>query len=51
MSASWLLLATKSPMGRICLHAVAMTRDHQIRWHWAGIRRELSSRNMPLSGV
>ena len=51
MDSSWLLLAAKSPLGRICLHVVAMTRDRQIKWHWAGICREVSGRNMPLSGM
>jgi hypothetical protein len=43
MGSSWLLLAAKFPLGRICLHMAAMTRDRQIKWHWAGIRRELFS--------
>jgi hypothetical protein len=51
MGSSWLQLAGKSPLGRICLHVVAMTRDRQIKWHWAGICRELSRPNMPLSRV
>lgn len=41
MDSSWLLLAAKSPLGRICLHVVAMSRDHHIKWHSAGIWREL----------
>ena len=36
-----LLAAAKYAIGRICLHFVAMSRDHQVKWHWAGIRREL----------
>jgi hypothetical protein len=43
MDSSWLLLAAKFTLGRICLHMAAMTRDRQIKWHWAGIRRELFS--------
>lgn len=42
MNWSWLLLASQHPMGRICLHVAAMTRDGEVRWHWLGIRRELS---------
>jgi hypothetical protein len=26
---------------RIALHLIAMLRDHQWRWHLAGIRREV----------
>jgi hypothetical protein len=36
-----LLAAAKYAIGRICLHFVAMSRDHQVKWHCAGIRREL----------
>ena len=40
MSSTWVLLAANFPVGRICLHVAAMTRDGQVKWHWAGIRRE-----------
>lgn len=30
--------------GRICLHVAAMAMDRQIKWHFAGIGRELSLR-------
>jgi hypothetical protein len=33
---------TNYRVGRICLHIAAMIGDHQVRWHFAGIRRELS---------
>jgi hypothetical protein len=29
-------------IGRVCLHLAAMIADHQVKWHLAGIRRELS---------
>jgi hypothetical protein len=28
-------------IGRICLHVAAMLGDHHIKWHMAGIKREL----------
>jgi hypothetical protein len=28
--------------GRIVLHIVAMAVDRQLRWHWAGIAREVA---------
>ena len=27
--------------GRICLHVAALIADRQVKWHLAGIRREL----------
>jgi hypothetical protein len=30
--------------GRIMLHVVCALRDHQVRWHWRGIHRELVRR-------
>jgi hypothetical protein len=29
-------------LGRICLHVAAMTLDRQLKWHLAGIGRELA---------
>ena len=29
-------------IGRVCLHLAAMIADHQVKWHLAGIGRELS---------
>lgn len=28
--------------GRIALHLLCAWRDHKYRWHWQGIRREVS---------
>jgi hypothetical protein len=28
-------------LGRIVLHLVCAWRDHQFRWHWRGILREI----------
>jgi hypothetical protein len=30
-------------VGRICLHVLAMIGDGQAKWHFAGIKRELSA--------
>jgi hypothetical protein len=27
--------------GRILLHLLCLCRDHELHWHWLGIRREL----------
>jgi hypothetical protein len=29
------------PLGRVMLHLACLLRDGKVRWHWAGIRREL----------
>jgi hypothetical protein len=34
---------TSTRTGRIVLHLMAAVGDHQIRWHWAGILREIRS--------
>jgi len=28
--------------GRCCLHVVTMIRDHKVKWHVAGIKREFA---------
>ena len=28
-------------LGRVVLHLACLLRDGRVRWHWAGIRREL----------
>jgi hypothetical protein len=28
-------------LGRVVLHLACLLRDRKVRWHWAGIRREL----------
>jgi hypothetical protein len=28
-------------LGRVMLHLACLLRDRKVRWHWAGIRREL----------
>jgi len=28
-------------LGRVMLHLACLLRDGKVRWHWAGIRREL----------
>jgi hypothetical protein len=33
-------------IGRVVLHLVCALRDHHLRWHWHGIRREFSARQM-----
>jgi hypothetical protein len=33
-------------IGRVCLHLVAMIADRHVKWHLAGIRRELSSTSL-----
>jgi len=33
----------KHPYGRIVLHVIAMLGDGQVRWHCAGIARELTA--------
>jgi len=30
-------------LGRVALHLACLLRDGKVRWHWAGIRRELRS--------
>ena len=32
----------ESRLGRIWLHLLCACRDRKVRWHWVGIRRELS---------
>ena len=32
---------------RTLLHILCMLLDHEWRWHWAGIRRELSAQRVP----
>jgi hypothetical protein len=32
----------QSRFGRILLHMACAMRDHHVRWHWLGIRRELA---------
>jgi hypothetical protein len=34
-------------IGRICLHIAAMIGDRHVKWHLAGIGRELSLVSMP----
>lgn len=36
------LKMAESHMGRIVLHILALRQDHKCRWHFAGVRRELS---------
>jgi hypothetical protein len=33
-------------IGRVCLHLAAMIADRHVKWHLAGIRRELSSTSL-----
>ena len=40
----WSLWLTESRFGRMALHLRCLVRDGKLRWHWAGIRRELGSR-------
>lgn len=35
-------LLSSHRIGRVCLHLAAMIADRHVRWHLAGIRRELS---------
>jgi len=36
-----LLSLSETRCGRVCLHLLALLRDGKLRWHWAGIRRQL----------
>jgi len=31
-------------LGRVLLHLVCLARDGKVRWHWAGVMRELRPR-------
>jgi hypothetical protein len=31
-----------SRLGRVALHLIAMCGDREVRFHWAGIRREFA---------
>jgi hypothetical protein len=33
----------ESSLGRVLLHLLCACKDHHVRWHWTGIRREFSS--------
>ena len=37
-----MITMSKYRIGRVCLHVVAMIRDHQLKWHLSGIWREMS---------
>jgi hypothetical protein len=41
MSTNTQLSIAASSGGRVLLHLAAMSRDHKMRWHLAGIGREL----------
>jgi hypothetical protein len=33
-------MLVENRFGRVVLHLVCALRDHHLRWHWNGIRRE-----------
>jgi hypothetical protein len=35
------LLLSEHACGRVLLHLLCLMRDRKIRWHWAGMMREL----------
>ncbi|HTS16593.1 MAG TPA: hypothetical protein VMP11_03380 [Verrucomicrobiae bacterium] len=41
MSAAKQMKLVGSSGGRVLLHLFALAQDHRVRWHWAGIVREL----------
>jgi hypothetical protein len=38
-------------LGRVVLHVACLLRDGKVRWHWAGIRRELRSASSALHSM
>jgi len=36
-------ILAESRFGRVLLHVVCALRDHHLRWHWKGIRREFAA--------
>jgi len=41
MSAAKQMKLVSSSSGRMLLHLLALAQDHRLRWHWAGVAREL----------
>jgi len=41
MSAEKQMRLASTSRGRVLLHVIALTRDRRVRWHLAGVAREL----------
>ncbi|HUJ11215.1 MAG TPA: hypothetical protein VL171_14435 [Verrucomicrobiae bacterium] len=41
MSAAKQMKLVSSSNGRVLLHLMALAKDHRLRWHLAGVAREL----------
>jgi hypothetical protein len=41
MSATKQMKLASTSKGRVLLHLLALARDHRVRWHLAGVAREL----------